>query len=51
MARMTHTTREPIILMSKRGELLPVWKSWGIRVVGFLLSLLVSGGVIMRLER
>ena len=33
--------------MSKRGELLPAWKSWGIRVVGFLLSLAVSGAVIM----
>jgi simple sugar transport system permease protein len=42
-----HTTHEPVILMSKRGELLPAWKSWGIRVIGFLLSLVASGIVIM----
>ncbi|MCR5826111.1 MAG: ABC transporter permease [Oscillospiraceae bacterium] len=47
MAKAAHTTREPVILMSKRGELLPPWKSWGIRVIGFLLSLVVSGIVIM----
>lgn len=38
---------EPLILMSKRAEALPAWKSWGIRVIAFLLSLVVCGFVIM----
>ena len=38
---------EPFILMSKRAEALPAWKSWGIRLIAFLLSLVVCGFVIM----
>ena len=39
--------RQPLILMSKRAEALPAWKSWGIRLIAFLLSLVVCGFVIM----
>ena len=42
-----HTSHEPLLLMAKRGELLPAWKSWGIRLIAFFLSLIVSGIVIM----
>ena len=38
-----HITREPRLRMIKRGELLPAWKSWGIRLIAFVLSLVVSG--------
>jgi simple sugar transport system permease protein len=40
-------SREPLLRMSKRGEMLPAWKSWGIRVIAFFLSLVVSGIVII----
>ncbi len=32
---------EPVLQMSKRGEILPTWKAWGIRGIGFLLALVV----------
>ncbi|MBE7007848.1 MAG: ABC transporter permease [Ruminococcaceae bacterium] len=38
---------EPLLRMSKRGEMLPAWKSWGIRLIAFFLSLVVSGIVII----
>lgn len=38
---------EPLLRMAKRGEMLPPWKAWGIRVIAFLLSLIVSGLVII----
>ncbi|MBO4914225.1 MAG: ABC transporter permease [Oscillospiraceae bacterium] len=47
MSTVEKKNREPMILMSKRGELLPAWKAWGIRVIAFLLSLVVSGIVII----
>ena len=34
------------IRIARRGTELPAWKSWGIRVIGFLLSLVVCGLVI-----
>jgi len=40
-------TREPMLQMSKRAGVLPAWQSWGIRVIGFLLSLVVAGLVIV----
>ena len=40
-------SREPLILMSKRAGVMPAWKSWGIRLIAFLLSLVVCGFVIM----
>ncbi len=42
-----HTSHEPMILMAKRGELLPAWQAWGIRIIAFLLSLIVSGVFIV----
>lgn len=30
---------EPLLRMAKRGTALPGWKAWGIRLIGFLLSL------------
>ena len=42
-----HITREPLVRMTKRGELLPAWKSWGIRLIAFVLSLVVSGVFIV----
>ena len=41
---------EPVLQMSKRAELLPAWQSWGIRVIGFLLSLVVAGLVIVAIS-
>ncbi len=38
---------EPLLRMAKRDEALPAWKSWGIRLIAFLLSLVVSGLVII----
>ena len=38
---------EPLLRMAKRGEMLPPWKAWGIRGIAFLLSLIVSGLVII----
>ena len=38
---------EPLLRMAKRGELLPPWQAWGIRVLAFLLSLVVSGVFII----
>ncbi len=38
---------EPFVRMSKRGEMLPAGKAWGIRVLAFFLSLVVSGIVIV----
>ncbi|MBR3561365.1 MAG: ABC transporter permease [Oscillospiraceae bacterium] len=37
----------PLLRMAKRGEMLPAWKAWGIRVIALLLSLVVSGIVIV----
>ena len=34
------------IRIARRGTELPAWKAWGIRVIGFLLSLVVCGLVI-----
>ena len=42
-----HITREPLVRMTKRGEMLPAWKSWGIRILAFVLSLAVSGVFIV----
>ena len=42
-----HVTHEPLVRMTKRGELLPAWKSWGIRILAFILSLVVSGVFIV----
>ena len=42
-----HISHEPLVIMAKRGEMLPAWKSWGIRVIAFFLSLIVSGIIIM----
>ena len=36
-------THEPWLIMSKRAGVLPGWKSWGIRLIAFFLSLVVSG--------
>ena len=44
------TGREPFIRMSKRGEMLPAWEAWGIRVAAFFLSLAVSGVVIVAIS-
>lgn len=38
----TNVAREPLIRIAKRASLSP-WKSWGIRVIAFLLSMLVCG--------
>ncbi len=38
---------EPLLRMAKRAEALPAWKSWGIRLIAFFLSLVVSGLVII----
>ncbi len=46
-----HVGHEPLIRMSKRGELLPAWKAWGIRVIAFFLSLVVSGIVIVAISK
>ncbi|MBE7003050.1 MAG: ABC transporter permease, partial [Ruminococcaceae bacterium] len=43
-------SREPLLRMSKRGEMLPAWKSWGIRIIAFFLSLVVSGIVIIAIS-
>ena len=40
---------EPLLRMSKRAENLPAWKSWGIRLIGLLLSLVVCGILIFAL--
>ena len=37
---------DPLIRISKRGELLPTWKAWGIRVIALLLSLVACALVI-----
>ena len=42
-----HVTREPLVRMMKRGELLPAWRSWGIRLFAFVLSLVVSAVFIV----
>lgn len=42
-----HSSHEPMLLMSKRGEVLPGWKAWGIRLIALLLSLIASGLLIM----
>ena len=47
MSTPERSGHEPLIRMAKRGELLPAWKSWGIRVIALLLSLVVSGIVIV----
>ena len=47
MSTLERSGHEPLIRMAKRGELLPAWKSWGIRVIALLLSLIVSGIVIV----
>ncbi|MDO4493765.1 MAG: ABC transporter permease [Clostridia bacterium] len=41
-----NTKKEPLFRMSKRGEVMPGWKAWGTRFIGFLLSLVVSAVVI-----
>lgn len=46
MSRL-HSSHEPLFLMSKRGEVLPGWKAWGIRVIALLLSLIVCGLLIV----
>ena len=38
--------QEPFIRISKRGDEMPVWKAWGIRVIGLILALIVSAIVI-----
>jgi len=38
---------EPLLRMAKRAEGLPGWKAWGIRLIAFFLSLVVSGLVII----
>ena len=38
---------EPLLRMAKRAEGLPSWKAWGIRLIAFFLSLVVSGLVII----
>ena len=47
MSTPERSGHEPLLRMAKRGELLPAWKSWGIRVIALLLSLIVSGIVIV----
>ena len=42
----THRVR-----IARRGIELPAWKAWGIRVIGFLLSLVVCGLVIYAIVR
>ena len=42
--------KEPKILMSRRPGTLPPWKSWGIRCIGLLLSLIVCGFVIVAIS-
>ena len=42
-------SHEPLILMSKRAGVMPGWKSWGIRVIGLFLSLIVCGVLIYAL--
>ena len=38
----TNAVREPLIRIAKRASISP-WKSWGIRVIAFLLSMMVCG--------
>ena len=40
---------EPLFRMAKRAEALPAWQSWGIRLIGLLLSLVVCGILIFAL--
>ena len=47
MSTVDKQAREPLLRMSKRGEMLPPGKAWGIRGIAFLLSLVVSGIVII----
>ena len=37
---------EPLLRMAKRGTALPGWKAWGIRLIGFLLSLVACALLI-----
>ena len=39
------------VRIARRGIELPAWKAWGIRVIGFLLSLVVCGLVIYAIVR
>ncbi|MBQ9329648.1 MAG: ABC transporter permease [Oscillibacter sp.] len=48
--RKPTAAHEPLIRMAKRGEALPAWQSWGIRILAFLLSLVVSGIVIVAIS-
>ena len=50
MSTPERSGHEPLLRMAKRGELLPAWKSWGIRVIALLLSLIVSGIVIIMIS-
>ena len=50
MSTVERSGHEPFIRMSKRGEMLPAGKAWGIRVLGFFLSLVVSGVVIIAIS-
>lgn len=38
---------EPLLRMAKRGTALPGWKAWGIRLIGFLLSLVACALLIV----
>ena len=50
MSAPEHSGHEPFIRMAKRGEMLPPGKAWGIRVIAFFLSLVVSGIVIIAIS-
>jgi len=44
---MEKKVHEPLLRMAKRGEMLPGWKAWGIRLIALLISLIVCGFFIM----
>lgn len=49
-ARQTRETHEPLVRISKRGGM-PVWKSWGVRLIGLALALVVCAIVIYGLTQ
>ena len=43
---MNEHVKEPFLRISKRSEGMSAWKAWGIRLIGLVLALIVSAGVI-----
>lgn len=50
MRKEIHHAHEPFLRISKRAEMLPAWKAWGIRIAAFLLSLVVCGILIIMIS-